>query len=168
MKNPVRMLYHLYMSLYLKILSNTWSAKLYFKFLHQVVERFRKPPILIYQMGKVGSATILKSLSNYKLDRSVYHVHNLDHSLAEKQLSWAIATTGTNRRYDNLWNSLFLSLSVKRPRSEKWPVITLVREPVGRNISFFFQVMDRLYPDLLQEGLSGGSKPDQVLEKIFK
>ena len=37
----------------------------------------KKTPILIYQMGKVGSSTIQKSLMLSKIESPVFHVHAL-------------------------------------------------------------------------------------------
>jgi len=50
-------------------------------FVESLKIRFRNfntnPPILIYQMGKVGSTTILKSLKNAQIQNPVYHIHFL-------------------------------------------------------------------------------------------
>ena len=40
-----------------------------------------KSPILIYQMGKVGSSTIKKSLEQINQDSVIYHVHFLTKDL---------------------------------------------------------------------------------------
>ncbi len=37
----------------------------------------KKPPILIYTMGKVGSMTVYQSLKEAKLGNPVYHIHFL-------------------------------------------------------------------------------------------
>lgn len=159
------MLKRIYHSIPNIILRYSWPAKFFFKTKHQVVDRFSKPPILIYQMGKVGSAAIKESLSQYKLGRSIYHVHNLIHHQAIKDLKWHLDRSGASRRYDGLWNSLYLSKQVAQSAPvQKWTVITLVREPVGRNISGFFQVMDRLNPEFMVEG----SQRETDINKILK
>jgi len=58
----------------------------------EIVERFKikflhnknEDPIIIYQMGKVGSSTIYQTLKKLKLKNSMYHVHILsDQNLDE-------------------------------------------------------------------------------------
>ncbi|MDY7015276.1 MAG: hypothetical protein SVX43_17095, partial [Cyanobacteriota bacterium] len=38
-----------------------------------------KAPLLVYQMGKVGSTTIVESLQRAVPDRFIFHVHFLSH-----------------------------------------------------------------------------------------
>ena len=38
---------------------------------------YGKTPIVVYQMGKVGSSTIVASLHTLKLDSPIYHIHTL-------------------------------------------------------------------------------------------
>lgn len=76
-------------------------------------------PVLIYQMGKVGSTSVYKSLleKGYEKNNNCLHVHelfNLDSRMEDEYIA-------TNRR------------------KEPWKIITLTREVVARNISDFFQ-----------------------------
>ena len=43
-----------------------------------------QPPILIYQMGKVGSKTVISSLAKADINRRIYHVHFLDPNLVQE------------------------------------------------------------------------------------
>jgi hypothetical protein len=146
------------------ILCQPLIARQYFKFRHQVLEKFRKPPILIYQMGKVGSSSVYKSLSEHNLGSSIYHIHNLNEDQAKSELTRHIQMSGSTRRYDFLWNSLHLSTRVKSQTTEKWPIVTLIREPVKRNISAFFQALDRINPELYQENLEGNINTKKLLD----
>jgi hypothetical protein len=141
--------------------------RLYFGVKHQIIDRFRKQPVLIYQVGKVGSSTILNSLSHYRLGRSVYHIHNLRQEIAQKHLEGTYPVKEVKPRGDFLWDSFYLSRKMALPALEKWPVITLVREPVGRNISAFFQGLDRSHPDLFQEGLTGKLDPSRLQQHFL-
>jgi hypothetical protein len=85
--------------------------------------RLRKaPPVFVFQMGKVASSSIFKSLSE-QYPGNVVHGHDFyeDHEY------WRIS-----RIYD--W-------SIKE--KQKTHIISLTREPVGRNISAFFQNFER-------------------------
>lgn len=95
------------------------------------------PPILIYQMGKVGSTAIDVALIHANLPYSVFKPHTLTESL--------------ERTYRDLINRrapvppyLAVDLALKRALDSgqvppKIYVITLVRDPVARTISAFFE-----------------------------
>lgn len=75
-------------------------------------------PILIYQMGKVASRTIYKSLL-YTPGMQVFHVHRIGKDV-HPNLYERVARFGHPAK-----------------------IITLVREPISRNISDFFQHLDQ-------------------------
>ena len=95
------------------------------------------PPVLIYQMGKVGSTSIQTSLSALKLPS--IHAHFLSwRSLKEVEnyyltIPHAIIPEHIDRSkrlralMDETWGRI------------RWKVITLVRDPVARTISDVFQ-----------------------------
>lgn len=92
-------------------------------------------PVLVYQMGKVASASVYSSLRATKcLD--VSHVHSLFPEIIaaaqEKRLRCGLPPLKDN-------NEFFLYHKVITPRRKPTRIITLVREPIGRNISAFFQ-----------------------------
>ena len=80
-------------------------------------------PLLIYQMGKVGSSSIYYSLkSNYK--GLILHLHSFP------------------SKY-NYANVKRLRNFVVKKKIEQVNIISLVREPIDRNISAFFQNFER-------------------------
>ena len=125
---------------------NYHSAKaLYMYQLGQSQRKFKRTPILIYQMGKVGSSTIRSSLDDIVIDRPIYHCHFLTKE--------RIAKTEADRkkffrseRYSYLkrpWLNEFLAKQLKSGlKGRKWKVITLTREAVSRNLSTFFENLD--------------------------
>jgi hypothetical protein len=97
-------------------------------------------PVLVYQMGKVASKSIVATIGRYPQYRA-FHVHSLDlqglkqkiaNSRREGRIRQYVATSEWRTTYD---------LVVKPERNIK--IITLVREPIGRNISAFFQGLDK-------------------------
>ena len=57
---------------------NYYSAKGFYKYmLNRSHQRYKGSPLLIYQMGKVGSSTVQASLRSLKLDMPIYHTHIL-------------------------------------------------------------------------------------------
>ena len=83
-------------------------------------DRFSEAPtVFVYQMGKVASTSIFRSLQNSKYSGAVLHAHSFD------------------RYHDSPEVRCFYKY-----HSEHLPTIklvSLVREPVSRNISAFFQ-----------------------------
>ncbi len=105
-------------------------------------------PIAVYQMGKVGSETIIKSLKEFGYsNNSIYHVHVMSDKNLEKSLG--------HLKEKNLPLTLQLEQSkelkkyLNRSASPRLKVITPVREPIGQHFSAFFQNLDRFYPDFL-------------------
>lgn len=94
-------------------------------------------PVLVYQMGKVASSTIYESLKEYN-KYIVHHIHRLNPD--------NIAQTKQNhisKGYKPLVEKKGLKL-YKEIFEKKAPafLISLVREPIGRNISAYFQNLD--------------------------
>jgi hypothetical protein len=82
----------------------------------------RYPPVFVFQMGKVGSTSIYESLLEF-YPGVVLHGHRF-HSHHE------------NWKFRRLYNWAVLR---KRPLK----IISLTREPLGRNVSAFFQNFER-------------------------
>ena len=122
---------------------NYYSARAFYKYkLRQSCLKYTNAPLLVYQMGKVGSETVASSLSVLKLDMPIYHVHYLSESL--------VSETEENRRkyfhtekYHLLkrpWLYQFLQGEISKGlEGRRWKIITLTREPVARNLSAFFE-----------------------------
>jgi hypothetical protein len=79
--------------------------------------------ILIYQMGKVASSTINKTLKKYGLKTKHFHYFEGDFNSSD-----------TSARE---------TFGVDRIEGHKIRIITLTRDPVARNISAFFQNIDK-------------------------
>jgi len=119
----------------------------------------KRPPILIYQMGKVGSRTIADSLKQRHLDMPVYHFHYLTNEAIEmlkqsrnNRVVWLI--TRLRRQIDN--NSA----------KNKYKLISLTRDPVARNMSSFFYNIHYRFKDFSQRYMDGRITLDE-LEGMF-
>jgi len=95
-------------------------------------------PIIVYQMGKVGSNSIKNSLISCDV-KPVFHVHAVNPShikmITEEELA-------NGRTPPDFWLGERLYVDVIR-KGKIAKFITLVREPVSRNISAFFQSFPR-------------------------
>ena len=111
---------------YFKLLSINNYVLYYFGDLEGQRKKIR---ILIYSTGKVGSSTITRTLRKYKF--LVYHVH---------QLRFEQMYTSRNQRLDYWYARYLRKKLIQTSNPKKWKIVTFVREPVGRNVSLFFQL----------------------------
>lgn len=96
--------------------------------------------VLIYQMGKVASSSIKATLS--RLDNlEIIYTHRLSYAYA-KQLNLRKKTLGW--KVVSLEPSSIKDLHASVSAEPRLKVITLIREPIARNISAFFQVLDAI------------------------
>lgn len=99
-----------------KILEWWWRLRLRYS---------RETPIFVFQMGKVGSSTVYYSLKKQLKGRFILHAH--DFTPDHRRLVKVRALYKHRRNYPD------------RPLK----LITLIRDPIGRNISGFFQEYER-------------------------
>jgi len=93
-------------------------------------------PIIIYQMGKVGSTTIYQTIK-YNLKNPVFHVHFLSAtkiSLIRKRYQSA----GVDSNPLHIRESIFLEGFYWKDSFLKWNIITLVRDPITAKLSHMF------------------------------
>lgn len=104
-------------------------------------------PVIVYQMGKVGSMAVVRGLQASGV-RPVFHAHRLHPSrirdvhedIAAKNLTAAMERRHERDKALQLYREV---IARQRPAS----FITLVREPIGRNVSAFFQNLDVYFPE---------------------
>lgn len=120
------------------------------------------PAILVYQMGKVGSRTVYDTLLSLDLANPVYHIHWLSSANIEAEIR--------HYRRAGIWlpsyvrTGQFVSRQIRRHGEREWWIITLVRDPIARQLSEFFQLMWLLHPELLDE--EGCVRTEQSLEVV--
>ena len=94
-------------------------------------------PVIVYQMGKVGSSTVCSSLKKLK-DFDVYHIHVLtEESIKKLENVYKSNFHKTSFFPVHILESQYLSKQLEQGK-KKWKVVTLVREPIIRNISLCF------------------------------
>jgi hypothetical protein len=104
------------------------------------------PHYVVYQMGKVGSSTVYESLRAAgvaPLDK----VHYLSREGLERaRRSYAGFDVQVPVPYEQVTERLQAEIAARR--TVLWKVITLVREPIARDVSAYLQMVDLLHPDL--------------------
>ena len=97
---------------------------------------FKKPPIIIITPGKVGSSSVYETLKQ-NTDHHVFHIHQL----SKQGIKTAIEHHVMSDRKSKPLHLIVSKLLRKKLSSYNGPVkiITIVREPISREISAFFQ-----------------------------
>ncbi|WP_460219710.1 putative capsular polysaccharide synthesis family protein [Psychroserpens sp. MEBiC05023] len=104
--------------------------------------------ILIYTMGKVASTSVFKSLKKTFPNRDIFHLHRLNSSYLNEREQMIKREFFGKKQYskhlttDLLWKPQWVKAIVKKKDFETLKLITIVREPISRNISLFFQWID--------------------------
>lgn len=106
-------------------------------------------PVIVYQMGKVGSRAVYESLSDYGLGVPLYHRHVLD--------NFDLLAENIKKQLPNPEHTLIviekgraLRKKIDEDPEQGWNIISLVRDPVAWDISSFFQGIEQVIPDIRQ------------------
>ena len=134
-------------------------------------------PIIIYQMGKVGSTSILHSLQATNLFPDIFQVHTLSAQGINKMEKRYWGNTPMLFRKSLLPETthVFISHTLKsllgRDSSVDWKIITLVRDPIARNVSEFFYSVDTTksdphLPNFYERYRSGDIKISELIDRF--
>jgi|SRR5581483_11838770 hypothetical protein len=156
-----------------------WNARLYR--LPQMLDRerwrmaykTRRPnkkygiqnPILVYQMGKVGSKSVYHSLQALDLDVPVYHLHTLNR-LDEYEAEVRQRFANPQPYLEALAYGRKIRAEYESARWHTWNLISLVRAPVPRAISEFFENIETFFPDFSTR-LARNPISVQALQEFF-
>lgn len=98
---------------------------------------------VVHQMSKVGSSTVVASLKNSAPDILVLHSHFMSEPGLDWLENWVKDRWGTIHVPKHLWHGLFAQrLHYENTLPDRMKVVTLVRDPVARAISEFFEELD--------------------------
>ena len=122
-------------------------------------------PIIIYQMGKVGSTTIKKSLELANIYNVIEQIHFL---------SWPyIQSIENDYRKQNkpIPSHILRGKKIRQQIDQssdniRFKIVTLVRDPVARDISDIFQNIKRDLPHILH--LNQQQATDEIFKHILK
>jgi hypothetical protein len=111
-------------------------------------------PVVVFQMGKVGSKSVESSLKRYDFGAPICHSHllnNLDQ--VESHIRTARANPSQSLaeiRHGKQLRKVLLGSPYLQNR-----VVTMVRDPVARNISAFFENIAEYVPDYRERQTAG-------------
>lgn len=112
-----------------------------------------REPLVVFQMGKVGSSTLANTLNQMDTAQTIYQVHYLTREWIDSAYRLYRDASRIHGRAivdEHLLASRYLRARMDQPGDRKWRVITLIRDPVARNISAFFQIFPIHYPRVMK------------------
>jgi hypothetical protein len=109
----------------------------------QLIQAYSGQPIITYQMGKVGSSTVQASLVALDSNRPIYHVHFLNpkrvREIEQQRRKYFRTEKFTLLRRPWLYEFLYEQIQTE---NRHWKIVTLIREPIARNMSTFFENLE--------------------------
>lgn len=120
-------------------------------------------PIIIYQMGKVGSSSFYHSLRALDLDVPVYHAHVLA-KLDEYETAVRAQFPNPTSYLASLNKGRAVRREMDSARWTRWDLICLVRAPIPRSISQFFETAHTFIPDIWERAAQGALRLDELQE----
>jgi len=148
--------------------NRTESGKETSPFWGEVIIDPQKPPVLVYQMGKVGSKTIANSLYYSRVPHYVYNAHCLSEN-GLKEMELGFLRKGITDFPQHFYRFKEISRKVKEHRyAIDWKIITLTREPIGVIVAAFFENMATNDPHLLEYGKVNAEKALETITKRFE
>jgi|SRR5690554_795485 len=104
--------------------------------------------IIIYNMGKVGSTSMYESLIKAFPNQDIYHLHRLNTDYLKQREKMIKSDVYGKKHYSRhlttslLWKPQWVKSIIETHDYNNLKIITMVREPISRNISLFFQWID--------------------------
>ena len=114
-----------------------------------------KPVICIHQIGKVGSTSVLKTLDHFLPGEKIHQTHGLsERRLLASIVRWLDRSKRSPgfKPAPNLLSSIEISGYLRGGLAQRdWYLLSLVRDPIGRNVSAFFQNLHLVWVHQLPE-----------------
>lgn len=131
---------------------------------------FCRNTILVYSMPKTGSMSVFKTLQSLKITEMTFHTHFLSNDdikqhqeNIQRDIQKGINDSGSAKPLDKI---MFIRSLVETNKNKRWKIITLVRDPIQRNLSEFFYSLPKLKFDL-DFKLKLTTERFQLLKKLF-
>jgi hypothetical protein len=122
--------------------------------------------VIVYQMAKVGSSSVVASLkytyAQLGLPVKVYHTHSLNH-LDEIEAN-AMTRPNPEVQLPTMQGNRALRKLIDQNQRKTWKLISLVRDPVARNVAWFFHKLDLLVPDWREKWKQDSLSLEQLQE----
>lgn len=107
--------------------------------------------ILVHQMGRAASMTLTNTIKSLNLPQPVCHTHWLNTQSVKERVDRVNAWKNNGAGPLNVRVAELLSPEIDNRLSEReWKIISIVREPVARNVSAFFLDIERFFTNFFE------------------
>jgi len=107
--------------------------------------------ILVHQMGRAASMTLTNTIKSLHLEQPVYHTHWLNTQSVKERVERINSWKNNGAGPLNVRVAELLSPEIaNRIEDRQWKIMSIVREPVARNVSAFFLDITRFFPDFFE------------------
>lgn len=112
--------------------------------------RGRWPVVLVHQMARVGSLTVMRALRRSAPGLDLYHTHYLNPDTITRyraQFDRIHDVTGRAGLHLEFLSACHLRRQLDRGVVGRWRIVTLVRDPLERTVSAFFKHFPYTFPE---------------------
>lgn len=126
------------------------------------------PMLVVHQMGRAGSMTTVNTLRDAGISVPVYHTHWLNPDSVAERLEWLKGVPEKQQPLNvRVARRIADELQKGGATRRSWKLVSIFREPVGRNVSTFFLAIDRFFDDFFRRYESGEIGIDQVRDTFL-
>jgi len=123
-------------------------------------------PLLVFALPKVGNTSVIDALKRSGLEVERAHFLSDRHfwrALARLQLE------GSEQRIQEMlaWNSRFRKRAVRGFEGQGCDIVTLVRDPLARTVSYFFETSSMKDPTVRREWDEGRLGVEAIVERFM-
>jgi hypothetical protein len=124
----------------------------------------KNPPVVILTPGKVGSSSVYYTLTKKLKNNNIFHIHFLSKEGLKRAKQIHLNSDRKSLPLHLITSELLFDKLKKYDKQVK--VITIIREPISRTVSSFFQNID-FYKDSIEDSklVLNESKAVKIIEK---
>jgi hypothetical protein len=118
-----------------------------YSFQSDMFEGVPKKPVVILQMGSVGSKALTSALASSEFSDKVVHTHCLDRFDERIELAIRELPDPAFALREFMKGKVIREWMDRANDDTVWNLVTLVRDPISRNLSSFINALDAYMPD---------------------
>lgn len=127
------------------------------------------PMLIVHQMGRAASMSTVNTLREAGITYPVYHTHWLNPASLTKRLEWLKGLPAKQHPLNVcVGHRIAEEIQNVGIGQRQWKLVSIFREPVGRNISTFFLTIENFFEDFFRRYECGEISLEQVLETFLR
>jgi hypothetical protein len=125
--------------------------------------------ILVHQMGRAGSMTTVNTLRASGVSTPVFHCHWLNQETIRQRMAWLDGKKDSLQPLNiRVSRRIAEELNTAGTGRRRWKLVSVFREPIGRNVSAFFLSIQVFVEDFFQRYPRGELSNEQLLSAFLE